>query len=121
MEKIKKFTRKLKKLVCSLKLTEWLLIIGVLLLIVLIIWIAGPLKGFIILISAVVAFALYYYGGILMRKRRHKEPKTNKKIKLKESKPKASKNESKVTVKKKKNIWKKILLIIYIAIYYICY
>ena len=114
MEKIKKFTRKLKKLVCSLKLTEWLLIIGVLLLIVLIIWIAGPLKGFIILISAVVAFALYYYGGILMRKRRHKEPKTNKKIKVKESKPKASKKESKVTVKKKKNIWKKILLIILI-------
>lgn len=116
MSKLKKFGRKLKKLISSLKLTEWLMIIGVLVLIVLILCLAGFLKGSLIILGALVIFGLYYFGGIWMRKRRNSAKTVDKKSKTAKTKNKKgktvkeSRKEKKVTASnKKKNKGKRIV------------
>ena len=80
MNKFKKFFRRLKKIIGQLKLTEWLMILGVLVLIVLIFCLAGLLNGFLLTLGAIVIFSLYYFGGILMRKKRNSSKIKNKKV-----------------------------------------
>lgn len=117
MNKWKKIGRKLKQFISSLKLTEWLMIVGGIILVFLIFWFAGFVKGICIVLGAIVIISLYYFGGIWMRRKRNSErTKTgSKKIKETTKKEKSKsvkerkKNKTIVSANQKKSKGKKIL------------